>query len=443
MKNEIKILDNFLIYNLNENLTQTQIKTLYNRGDTLKQILIYDYLIKDNQNILDFKETLENILLKTHNKVNSNTKKVFKFKNPKKEIILNGYKQNLSNDLFDKFPNLETKTELKQLYCLDEIYSVLNENRRNKINYSQDLFKLINSSIQSYENQLIAEKLYNKLNEFWKIIGNENYEVISSNKLENFEKINKSLEKISKEDNSDFEINNEVQRAKNYSDWLNKRIKLGIDFRKTAEFENHINYFDNINNKIYLSGSDSKKLKIKQTALLDLANILDHINDSKAREVLTLSKKYSEIISEYEYFYNNKRKLEDIIKNQKKLNKKIKKLNLKKYTSFFGVLKRKQLNNYLEYTNKNLNNIENFTQNRYLNPYFNEKGSFLIKEMIYLQPIKNWEKPISDYYDICSLKFIKSASNKKKLKMKKIESLLEKIDLFNTRVKNKETSIFE
>lgn len=408
--NEIKTIDNLLVYGLREKLSNTQMKRLYENGNNPKNILIYDYLLDGNKsnNFDSGNSILEGIISKKHTKVDSRKNKDFKFITPEKDIILEGYKKYLFIVNFDDFEKLETKEELKKLYCFDEVYSRLNENRKEKIDSYikgdekssfKDLSELLNYSSEFYKNQKKAGELNNQIERIEEKIKKNNYDAITFDKLEQAEEIRNELEKISKESSSDFEVSKEINRAKEDYEWLKETIKSGIELRKTEELEGHKDYLDDMDKKPLLSEPDIKDIREKKIALSDLMNILDYVQESGKYNISSLSKKCSSLLDKHEFFVNNKISLDKAMKKQeklnKRLNKKISKIDTNKKPSLFVLWRMNNTYNRSQKMEDNFKRISSMLKNRYLNTYFNEKEISLIKET---ENLKKRCKPIKDYY---------------------------------------------
>lgn len=430
---------NFLVYDFVENLTKKQTEELCQRGEVAKNILIYDYLVKNDPKVIHSKETIfSKIVSGKYDKTHPNTKKYFKFMTPKKELILNLYRQNLSYYLFDKFSHLKTKKELKQLYCLDEIYQRLNPNRKKRVNHFNYLPTLVNSSIKSYKNQLITQEMGKEIKKFEEIIDKIDYPRISFDQIKYVESRTETIIEYVKRESLDFEIKEKIQKSKEIIREAGRKMREGIDKRLTEEFKKNLEYFEDVNKKDFLYAIEFLNLKINKNRLSDLENILNYFSDSRVNDVSDTLKKHTFLISSHNYFCNHKKGFDLVLKKQKKLNRKIKRVKLKEESSFFEFIKRNKIKNYLKNTDKNFEDLSVFYENRYLRQKFNDEKETLIEGFKSLEPNEKWTEKILKQHGTYSLKIKLSQSNRKKRNKEGMVNLLDHIISFRKRIKEKD-----
>jgi len=395
----MKEIGRILAYDFVENLTKEQLKIL--KDKSVKNVLIYDYLIRDNPNTLNFKKPIfEQILQGRYNKPFLNEKKYFGFKTPKKMMVLNEYKKHLSNNLFNKFHNLNTQEGLKQLYCFDEIYSKLNQNRKEKIDFSRDISSTINFSIGLYTSQLIVQEMTKETDKFKDILDKVNYANISLDQIKYLKSRSKTIEGYIKREPSDFEIKERIQDSKEIIREANKKLKEGIDKRFREEFKKNLEYFEYLNKKDFLSYTESINLKTRKSPLSELESILNHFGDSRANDVSNALKKYTFLISSHDYFCKHKNKFGLITNKQRKLNRKIKRVKLRGGHSLFEFIKRKRIRKCLTKTEINFTNLNVFYDNRYFKKKFDDEKEDVVQEFKSLKPNKNWPEKLLNQYEI-------------------------------------------
>ncbi|MBA7675750.1 hypothetical protein ES703_83987 [subsurface metagenome] len=346
----------------------------------------------------------EQVILGTYRQTNPDIKEYFRFKTPKKIMVLNEYEKHLSDNLFDKFHNLNTKEDLKKLYCLDEIYSELNPNRKEKIDFSRDISSVINFSIRLYANQPLAQKMRNEIGKFEDIVSKINHSKISFDQIKYLESRAETITKYVLGGSPDFEIKERIQESKEIIREANKKIRGGIDKRLTREFKENLGYFECLNKKDFLSDAEFLNLKTRKSPLSELENILNHFGDSRVNDVSDALKKYTLLISSHDYFCNNKEEFDLVMNKQKKLNRKIKGIKLKDGHYLFEFIRRNRIRKYLIKTEKNFANLAVFYDNRYLRQKFDDEKEELVQVFRSLEPGKNWPEKLLKQYEIFSKK---------------------------------------
>ena len=173
-------LDDLLIESLAENLSKKEINQLAKSNKSSKEIIVYDYLSGNSRN--PGKSLIEQITSNIYS-ASPESLKEFRFKTPKKKMILDLFKRELCHDWSSVFTKAETKEELRQLYCLDEIYFYLDAARRERLDPFEDIAGMLNKSVKLYLGQKIASELRNQIDSFLEYEKTSDYKDLSPEKV--------------------------------------------------------------------------------------------------------------------------------------------------------------------------------------------------------------------------------------------------------------------
>jgi hypothetical protein len=437
----MKDIEKLVVYELSENIRKNKLDSLISQGKSLKEILMHDYFSKDNFEKFE-SSMINNIVNKEHAPTHWNTKKYFRFKTPKKELILDECKKSISPLLIPKLNELNTKDELKKVYCVDEILSVLNPDRIERLCYSGEMAYLLNSAIESFKNQLIANEMKKVKNEFEKKAEKVNYDNLFFKDLLYIDNISKEILKNSKKTSSDFEIYKVIEDSKEVLERLDQDIKKGIDIRMNKAYLTALNQFNFINEKEFLLNKDILSLKKSRQDLKDIEKMLSHYGDVRNEPVSNSLRKHNLLLFLNEDFKKNKRKFYRTIRNQRIRTEIIKNLELKDEQSFLGFIDTNEIKNYLRKTNDNLNRLCYLHENRYFKSSFKDKKQDFFNQIKSINPIPRWYLKIlhydPDYLDKFSFIGKKYINNLKIEKTKKRKALLSDILSFNERINSED-----
>lgn len=403
-------LDRILVCELSDTLTEKGLKELSERGENVKNILIYDCLIRNKPDTIASEIPLfEQIIQARYDQASQNEKKSFRFKTPKKRMLMNLYEQNLSRDLLTISSKLETKVAFEQLYCLDEIYLHLNQNRKERIDFSGDLPSIINLSIGLYTSQMVALEMKNEIEKFANLTNIVDYSNIEIGQIKYLKSKSKKVEDYMKRVSSDFEIIQRVQESKELILSLNEMILKEVNSLddKLNEYKKEVN---SISEKKFLSKQEFLKIVQSKDNLSSIEEILKYFGNPKAEEISQIVKRYSFFINSYDYFSKNQNIFESIISEQKKLNRKANKIKSKRENLLFEHIRQGEVQRYLARTEENLQKMSDFYGNRYFSQRLDDEKDDLIGVLEGLKLNENWPKNICLKYDKISKNLLYSTS---------------------------------
>jgi hypothetical protein len=391
-------LDRILVYELSENLRREQIELLSEKDVNAKNILIYDYLAGNNSSIdsklplLNLKiPILEQIVHARYDNISFNGGKYFQFMTPKKALILQQYKKSLSEELSDKFLGLGTKRELKQLYCLDELYARLNKNRAERVDLTRELSSAIDSSIELYANQILAREMQSQIAKFWELANQVDYSKISLEQFRYLKSHSGVIVKYGSQDSQDFEIKEKIGDSKKMILELNRRINKGIEDSLTRIKS----YYKGLDKKDFISFEEFKDLKVNETKLSELEVMLGYLKDSRVGNISREIKKHSRLAEAYVYFCNNRHQIEHTIGRQIRMNRRINRITLKSTFSLLQAHKRNKIMRYIAITESNLSEVDASYENRYIKREFEDERRELSNDFKSLESPKNWLETLS------------------------------------------------
>jgi hypothetical protein len=125
----MRIQDRLIINSLVKNLNEEEVKSLYSQGNSLKKIIVLDYLNLPKGKLE--RTSLERALLDRgiEDKQNANT--------PQFEITKCICEDEIGCSFIkQKIDQVHSIDELKKYICLDYLLTELGEERKNKINFS-------------------------------------------------------------------------------------------------------------------------------------------------------------------------------------------------------------------------------------------------------------------------------------------------------------------
>jgi hypothetical protein len=374
--------------------------SLLEKKENARNILIYDYL--KTLPVLDTPAELLRAIVKTYHKVNPALPKDFKFKDPKTRMLLDLYKQGLSANFHALASRLETKTELKQLYCLDEVYKHLNYNRRNMINLSGNLVSILNFSIEHYTNQLIALEMGDEINEFSELADKVDYSNIKMKQIKYLKSKSKKVEDNAKKASDDFEVIQMIRASNDLIANLNKRISDGVKtlLDKVDAYRKDIR---SVSEKKFLSREDYLRIVDAKENLEDLQKVLSDFG--KPDNFSKLIQKYSFFIqSHYSYLVNHDH-FEDIVLRQKEINEIAKIIKSRREKSVLEFFRHGRVWMYLTRTERNLGKIMDFYDNRYFRQRLYDEKDNLVGPFGEVELNPKWSERIYSKYKRVSEKF--------------------------------------
>ncbi len=384
-------LEKLLVRELSTVLSNEEINSLAKKNESTKNILLYDYLkffSAGNFSMLD-------VIMKMQHSINLHEQKDFKFKSPKKRMLLELYKQNLSGIFHSLVPALKTKTELKQLYCLDEIYRHLSDERRKRMDLSRDLTSLLNSSIESCINQEIARKMAVEIEKFADLTDKINYSNIKVGQIRYLKSKSKKIDEFAKKASSDYEIIQRVKQSKEMIKDLNKRIFDGVE-SLLGKIVNYKFEIEALSKDKFLSQADFARATENRDDLIEIQKVLDDLE--RPDRTSPVIQEYNFLIKTYLYYWENHNYFEELIEDQKIANERLEKIKSQRKKSFLEFIRRGRIGIYLNRTERNLKRMVRFYENRYFRQKLDDEKEGLMGQFREIELNEKWPEKVRSKY---------------------------------------------
>lgn len=401
-------LEKLLIEEFVENLSQGQINSLARREKNVRDLLMYDYLkgICTSPRAWTLSDSAFNQIFKAnHIRVAPTAPKDFRFKTPKKRMLLDLYRQNLSRDVSAISSRLETKMELKQLYCLDEIYLHLNPNRQERIDFSKDVPSIIDLSIGLYTGQMVALEMKSEIEKFAELANSVDYSNIDVEQIEYLKSKSKKIEDYTGKESSDFEVIKRVQESRELIADLNRRMSDGVKSftEKVGICEEEI---DSISEKKFLSQQEYMGIISNRDSLFNIEDVLRYFGNPEAEGIPKIVEEYSFLIDSHYYFLKNQNRFESRVSKQKRLNRRALKIKSEEKNPVLEYFRRGRVKRYLARTERTLRRIFNFYENRYFKQRLDDEKDDLTGVFGELELNEKWPENIYLKYNEISKKFV-------------------------------------
>ena len=332
----------------------------------------------------------------------------FRFKTPKKKMILDLFNKELCHDWSSVLTKAETKEDLRQLCCLDEVYFYLNAARRERLNHFENIAEMLNESVKLYRGQKIASELRNQIDSFLEYEKRFDYEDLSPEKVKGIRSKSKSIEDLSKDQSQDFEVQHLSARLEN----LVSRVKNKLSDRESEMFRDAKEYDKKIN-ALYENKSLTEEdlgtlagARLELDRLIQISKELGNIKEADQAYLKEMEEKSLLLIKSYEDYKQNKGEFDKVIKRQKRAESMIPEiLHYKPHIlpPIERISSRAKIKRYMSETREYLQKIYSlyFYNNRYFKQEIMEINKDLKERFESLQDYNGWDKElVKEYVEI-------------------------------------------